>query len=52
MALTTEVADRIYEIQPEGNGLDRFPLSGDSLMVEILLSSGNLLHLESRLIQW
>ncbi len=26
MALTTQVADRIYEIQPEGTGLDRFPL--------------------------
>lgn len=26
MALTREVVDGIYEIQPEGNGLDRFPL--------------------------
>ena len=34
MALTTEVADRIYEIQPEGNGLDRFPLCTVYLIVD------------------
>ncbi len=34
MALITEVADRIYEIQPEGNGLDRFPLCTVYLVVD------------------
>jgi glyoxylase-like metal-dependent hydrolase (beta-lactamase superfamily II) len=34
MALTTEVADQIYEIQPEGNTLDRFPLCTVYLIVD------------------
>ncbi len=34
MALITEVADRIYEIQPEGNTLDRFPLCTVYLIVD------------------
>jgi glyoxylase-like metal-dependent hydrolase (beta-lactamase superfamily II) len=34
MALTTEVGDRIYEIQPEGEGLDRFPLCTVYLIVD------------------
>lgn len=34
LALTTEVADRIYEIQPEGNSLDRFPLCTVYLIVD------------------
>jgi glyoxylase-like metal-dependent hydrolase (beta-lactamase superfamily II) len=34
MSLITEVADRIYEIQPEGNSLDRFPLCTVYLIVD------------------
>ncbi len=34
MALISEVAERIYEIQPEGNGLDRFPLCTVYLIVD------------------
>jgi glyoxylase-like metal-dependent hydrolase (beta-lactamase superfamily II) len=33
MALITEAADKIYEIKPEGKGLDRFPLSTVYLVV-------------------
>ena len=34
MALITEVADKIYEIKPEGNGLDCFPLCTVYLVVD------------------
>jgi len=34
MALVSEVAEKIYEIQPEGNGLDRFPLCTAYLVVD------------------
>ena len=34
MALITEAADKIYEIKPEGNELDRFPLSTVYLVVD------------------
>jgi glyoxylase-like metal-dependent hydrolase (beta-lactamase superfamily II) len=34
MALITEAADKIYEIKPEGKGLDRFPLSTVYLVVD------------------
>ncbi len=34
MVLTSEVADRIYEIRPEGNGFDRFPLCTVYLIVD------------------
>jgi len=34
MALISEVADRIYEIRPEGNGFDRFPLCTVYLIVD------------------
>jgi glyoxylase-like metal-dependent hydrolase (beta-lactamase superfamily II) len=34
MALITEVGDKIYEIKPEGKGLDRFPLSTAYLVVD------------------
>ncbi len=34
MALTTEVADGIYEIQPEGSGLHRFPLCTVYLIID------------------
>ena len=34
MTLITEVADRIYEIKPEGKGLDRFPLCTAYLVVD------------------
>jgi len=50
MALTSEVADRIYEIRPEGNGFDRFPLCTVYLIVEdkmalVDLSNAKQLHL-------
>jgi glyoxylase-like metal-dependent hydrolase (beta-lactamase superfamily II) len=34
MAIITEAADKIYEIKPEGNGLDRFPLCTAYLVVD------------------
>jgi glyoxylase-like metal-dependent hydrolase (beta-lactamase superfamily II) len=34
MALIKEVADKIYEIKPEGKGLDRFPLCTVYLVVD------------------
>ena len=34
MAVITEVADKIYEIKPEGKELDRFPLSTVYLVVD------------------
>jgi len=34
MALITEVADKIYEIKPDGNELERFPLSTVYLAVD------------------
>ena len=34
MALVTEVADRVYEIKPEGKGLDCFPLCTVYLVVD------------------
>ena len=34
MALTSEVAEKIYEIQPEGSELDRFPLCTVYLVVD------------------
>ena len=34
MTLITEVAEKIYEIKPEGNGLDRFPLCTVYLVVD------------------
>jgi glyoxylase-like metal-dependent hydrolase (beta-lactamase superfamily II) len=34
MALITEAADKIYEIKPEGKGLDRFPLCTAYLVVD------------------
>ena len=34
MTLITEVADKIYEIKPEGKGLDRFPLCTAYLVVD------------------
>jgi glyoxylase-like metal-dependent hydrolase (beta-lactamase superfamily II) len=34
MAIISEAADKIYEIKPEGNGLDRFPLCTAYLVVD------------------
>ena len=34
MAVITEVADKIYEIKPEGKNLDHFPLSTVYLVVD------------------
>ncbi len=43
MMLISEVAEKIYEIQPEGNELDRFPLCTAHLVVDekaVLVETG------------
>jgi hypothetical protein len=47
MTLITEVAHKIYEIKPEGKGLDRFPLCTAYLVVDekiALIEAGCPVH--------